>query len=178
MNENELSEDKTRNDIISKIDSKRRSVTKLTGKPESLLSQKEVYEKAIEDHKRKIEVLEERIKQYADSAVDTRSTLESREGELEHMENILARYDVATREREEVVTRIRAIIDADPWKPGDAISSASAYRKTPEYQELTARRDLLDNVIENALPDIRKILVSRGEVSVYNAKELGTELPV
>lgn len=174
---NELSEDKTRNEILSKIASKRNAVEKIASKPQSILSQKEIYERALEDHKRKIRVLEEKIEQFSTSAVETENTHQCRVSELEHMEDILSRYDAAFEERASIGKKILEIVNADTWKPGDDIASAGAYRKSPEYLELTSRRDLLDNVIENALPDVRKILVSRGEVSDYHKKELGSEIP-
>lgn len=167
-----------RDEIVTKIEAKRVAVEKLLAKPKSLNSQVEMYRESIEEYKRKIAALEERIAKFEASGAESQSTGEKRAEELQWMENILVRFDSALEESAKVAAQKYAMAENDSWKLGDDMALMGAYRKTPEWKALTARLDLLNAVIDNALPDVQKIYNSRGRVSVYHAQELGTDLPV
>lgn len=173
-----LTHEEKRSQIVKRIEAKRTVVERLTTKPKNLKSQVEVYRASIEEYKRKIEVLEERIEKFEASGAESQSLSEVRSEELDWMENVLIRFDKANDELTDIGGKIYAIVASDTWNPGDDIALAGAYRKSPEYLALKGRQELLSAVVDNALDDIQKIYNSRGEVSDYNAKELGTELPV
>lgn len=160
----------TREEIVSKIEAKSEAARKLELKPEGIDRQVAMYEKALADYEAKIVALKERVEKFKASSADAKATAAMRRGEAEHMEQILERYDNALAERETVQAVILEKISGDNWMPGDDPELKNSYKRDPEFIEAKKRKQDLDYVIDNALPDVRKIMNSRGEVSVYHEK--------
>lgn len=160
-----------RDEIIKRIETKKGSVGKSQSKADNLKSQRQMYVDAIADHEAKIEKLKALIAQRDANAEGHVEDSGLRAGEVDHMEQILARFDKAVLERENVVAKIQDVIASHPdWLPGMDENLKGGYARDPKYKKLTARRDYLDTVIEGALPDIKKIFYSRGVVSEINEK--------
>lgn len=165
------SEDETRAAIVAKIEAKRSAAEKITVKKTNLIVQVAVYENAIVAHEAKLRAAKERLELYRESVKTNTDDEVSRLSEAEHMQEILDRYDAAVLERMEksriMLERMEAIPD---WFPGMDEELKGAVRRDPEYKQALERKLYLDQVIEVALSDVRKIYSARGEVSEINAK--------
>lgn len=162
--------DELRKQIVEKIEAKKESLDKLRQKPANLEAQKATYLNAIENHKAKIASLEAAIKKIDVSLELADKDRTGKNEDIEHMEEILERFDAVQSEREELSVWLTARLEEDAeeeWYPG----KVSALSKDVEYKEKMRRKLYLDDVIANALPDIRKIFYSRGTVSDYNLKK-------
>ena len=96
---------------------------------------------------------------------------ELRASEAGHMEEILKRFDAAVAERSKIVGKIQERLSELPnWMPGMDESLRGLDKRDPKIKKLNARRDYLDDVIESALPDVKKIFYSRGTVSETHEK--------
>jgi uncharacterized protein (UPF0305 family) len=95
----------------------------------------------------------------------------NRQEELDHMDEILARYDKASAEREKVLEVMRERIRVVPsWMPGDDESLKGGIERDEQYTSARTREEYLNSVMKNALSDVRKIFVARGVVSEYHTK--------
>lgn len=163
--------DATREAIVAKIEAKRTSNEKTESKVRNLNSQIEVYENSVINYEAKIEAAKARADLFRTSLKTHEEDAERRALEIEHMEEILERYDLAVEDRSRqlqiMATRMEEIPD---WYPGMDPELKGALRRDPEYKEALAKKEYYDQVMEIALSDIRKIYVSRGEVSGINAK--------
>jgi len=160
-----------RDELIAKIETKKGSVDKLQVKADSLKAQREMYLAAIEEYKEKIIKLEALVIQRGENAESYDTDTEVRAGEVEHMEQILVRYDKAVDERAKTVAKIQERIETFPdWMPGMDENLRGGYLRDAQYKKLVARREYLDTVIDSALPDVKKIFYSRGVVSSIHEK--------
>lgn len=160
-----------RDEIIKRIETKKGSADKLQSKADNLKSQREMYLAAIEDYKEKIVKLEALVAQRDDNSDGYADDAALRSGEAEHMEEILERFDKAVAERSKVVGKIQERLSELPnWMPGMDDSLKGLEKRDPKIKKLNARRDYLDEVVANALPDVKKIFYSRGVVSGINVK--------
>lgn len=160
-----------REQIVKKIEAKRTAIAKIVSKPENIEGQIAMYRKAIADHEAKIEMLKERIEKFEAAGAESVDLHTQRQEELKHMEQILATYDVSVEERDYLSEKMTDMIEAMNWMPGDDPALRGAGRKDPKFIEIRNRKLYLDEVINAALPDVRKIYVSRGEVSTYHTRE-------
>ena len=166
--------DPTRDHIVSKIAIKSNAAKKLEDSAESLDTQIAIYENAIQNTQRKLDAQREKKAQMEQSRDRYVEDLRNRESEIEHMEEILSRYDESTVEGEalgEILNRKldedTAEFDADTWTPG---TTGKVMKEDEEYQKARARKLYLLDLREACKSDVNKIMVSRGEVSVYNVK--------
>lgn len=158
-----------RDEIVAKIETKKVATGKLVDKTDNLSKQRETYVKAIAEHEAKVESLKAMIAQIDNNAGGYVDTADARRSEIAHMEEILARYDKAVKEREKCTeTLMRRLDEVPDWYPGMDESLRGGVAKDPEYQKALKRRDYLDGVIESCLPDVKKIFYSRGTVSEHN----------
>jgi SMC interacting uncharacterized protein involved in chromosome segregation len=163
--------DPTRKAIADKIEAKRKATGTLDTKARNLDAQIDVYSNAVLNYEEKLRKALERIEAFKVSKIAVEVEAADRQEELDHMDEILTRYDKASVEREKVLVKIRERIDAAPeWFPGMDESLRGGFERDPEYKKAVARREYLDNVLANCLSDVRKIFVSRGTVSEYNVK--------
>lgn len=169
---NEL--DPTREHIVSKIAIKGNAAKKLEASSNSLDEQIDIYENAIQNTLRKLAAQREKKAQMEQSRDRYQEELSSRRSEIEHMEEILSRYDESTVEGEALgkilnrkLDEDKAEFDAETWTPG---TTGKVLTDDEEYQVARERKLYLLDLREACKSDVNKIMVSRGEVSVYNVK--------
>jgi len=166
-----VSADATRDLIVAKIEGKASAAEKLETKQDNLDNQIEVYENSIVVNQDKIEKARARIEVFKESKIAAAEDVVRRKEELEHMEEILARYDLAMEERMIHMGIMQERLNSFPdWYPGMDESLKLGAAADPVYQEARKRKLYLDEVLESCLSDVRKISVSRGEVSGFNVK--------
>lgn len=157
--------------IVQKIEAKASAIEKLRARPKNIATQKEIFQTAIDKKLAEIQTLRDKMAKYDEGTENIAGVEETRTGELEHMGQILERYDSAIEERASLNVIISKKLDEDMWMPG--MDEKLKLKNDPEYVAARKRKLFLDDVIDNALPDVRKISVSRGEVSHYHMKDLG-----
>lgn len=169
---NEL--DPTREHIVSKINIKKNAAQKLEDSSTSLAEQINIYENAIQNTQRKLNAQREKKAQMEQSRDRYDEEHRTRQSEVEHMEEILARYDASTVEGlsvKEVLNRKlaedKANFNADTWTPG---SFTDTLKEDEEFRIAKERNDYLLSLQEACKSDVNKIMVSRGEVSGFNVK--------
>lgn len=160
-----------RDEITSRIETKRGSADKLSGKTTNLAEQRETYLASIAEHEAKIKKLQDLIERIDKNSSGYSEDADVRAGEADHMEEILVRFDKAIAERSKVVVKIQERIASFPdWMPGMDESLRGGFQRDEQYKKLVARRDYLDQVIDSALPDVKKIFYSRGKIAEFNEK--------
>ena len=170
---NEL--DPTREHIVAKLDAKKAATTKLLDSVGGLDGQIDIYDKAIQKTMDKLASQRARKASFEASRQQILDQAEIRQGEIDHMEEILSRYDESTVEGEalgEILNRKQAEdsaeFDAETWVPG--ATGKVALKDDKEYQEALTRKRYLLDLREACKFDVNKIMVSRGEVSEFNVK--------
>ncbi len=169
---NEL--DPTREHIVAKLDGKKAATNKLLDSVDGLDGQISIYDAAIKKTLQKLESQRSRKKSFEASRQQILDQAEIRQGEIEHMEEILSRYDESTVEGEALgkilnrkLVKDSAEFDAETWTPG---TTGKVMKEDEEYQTARERKLYLLDLREACKSDVNKIMVSRGEVSVYNVK--------
>ncbi len=170
---NEL--DPTRESIVSKLNSKKAATQKLHDSVAGLDGQIEIYDTAIEKTLAKLESQRSRKESFETSREQVLAQTEIRQGEVEHMEEILSRFDEATAEGNslgEYLTKRRleyeAGIDWETYVPGSTEPTELDLDK--EYQTALARNRFILELRDTCRSDVNKIMVARGEVSEINEK--------
>ncbi len=163
--------DETRVAIESKIDAKRKATGTLVTKSRNLDGQIAQYENAIVNYEEKLQKAKERLEMFKESKLNVAVELETRQEELDHMDEILVRYDKTQKEREKLLAIMRKRIEEVPsWMPGMDDSLKGGINRDPAYQKASTRLEYVDKVAVHALSDVRKIFVSRGVVSGYHER--------
>lgn len=171
MNKENIGIDQTREAIAAKIEDKRKATENIAVKKEGIGKRVSMYETAVANHEAKKIAAEKILEDYRASYA-AQDALESvRLDELEHMEEILERYDTAYEDRakasQTMLDRMEAIPD---WMPGMDPELKGALTRDPEYKEALKQKLYLDQVLEASWADIKKIYSNRGEVSGFNVK--------
>lgn len=157
--------------MVKDIEAKKAATAGKAAKPQNIANQTETYLAKIARLKADIARLEELVaanNKYLEGATELSG---SGTGAVEHMEEILDRYDKAVAEQDGLFKIIRERMGAFPdWYPGMDDSLKGALDRDPEYKKAIARKLYLDDVIENAPKDMRRIYINRGEVSDFHKK--------
>jgi len=160
--------------MVKDIEAKKSATAGKAAKPDNIAKQTETYVAKIARLKADIARLEELVaanNKFLEGATELSG---SRLGEVEHMEEILERYDLAVAERDGLFKVIRERMDAFPdWYPGMDTALKGALDRDPEYKKAISRKLYLDDVIENAPKDMRRVYNNRGEVSDFHKKGAG-----
>lgn len=160
--------DETRKAIVDKIESKRKATGALDTKSRNLDTQIMTYENAIVNYREKLRKAEERLESFKESKQAVVVELADREEELDHMDEILVRYDKASAESKKMADKILERIKVVPDRlPG---TTDGGFENDLEYKKAKTRQEYLSTVMSHALSDVRKIFVSRGVISDYNVK--------
>jgi hypothetical protein len=171
MNKENIGIDPTREAIAAKIDDKRKATENIAVKKEGIGKRVSMYETAVANHEAKRVAAEKLLEDYRASFATQEALEQVRLDEIEHMEEILDRYDTAYAERanatQTMVDRMEAIPD---WMPGMDPELKGALTRDPEYKEALKQKLYLDQVLEAAWSDVKKIYSNRGEVSGFNVK--------
>lgn len=163
--------DETREQLIKDIDGKKTATAGKAAKPDNIVKQTQTYLNKIERLRADIDRLEELVEANNRYLAGATELSGSRLGEVAHMEEILERYDLAVAERAELFPVIQKRMEAFPdWYPGLDESLKGALRRDPVYKDAIARKAYLEDVIEAAPLDMRRVYNNRGEVSGYHKK--------
>lgn len=160
--------DQTRKAIADKIEAKRNATGTLETKSRNLETQIATYENAIVNYEEKLRKAKERLESFKESKQTVTVELADRQEELDHMDEILVRYDKAAAESkklsEKILERIAVVPDKLPGTDNGGFAQDAIYKKS------RTRQEYLTTVMSYALSDVRKIFVSRGVISDYNVK--------
>lgn len=157
--------DTTRKAIVDKIEAKRKATSGLDKKSVNLDTQIATYENAIVNYEEKLRKAKERLEMFKESKRGIVVEQGNRQEELDHMDEILVRYDKAKAEKDKLVATIMDLIENGSDVVDESGVPRSGFARDPRYIKAVKRRDQLDNIVDNALSDVRKIFVSRGVVS-------------
>jgi len=160
-----------REEIVAKLAAKKVAVEKKLSKPKNKIAQRQMYVDAIAEHEKKIEKLQALIAKIDESSEDLNVEISLRESEVEHMEEILSRFDRGMKEREECVATMKRRIDAlTMWTPENPVSVKDNMKTDKEYLKAFARREYLDRMLPECVVDVQRIFYSRGDISEFNVK--------
>lgn len=167
--------DPTRESIVAKLNGKKAATQKLHDSAEGLEGQIDIYDTAIKKTLEKLESQRSRKASFEASREQVLAQAEVRQGEVEHMEEILSRFDEATAEGNELSVYLtkraeeyKAGIDWDTYVPGS--TEPTELDLDEEYQTALARKRFILDLRETCRSDVNKIMVARGEVSGVNEK--------